>query len=174
MAVPGKPSPTQPTRVRAAQRREQAFHLRLAGATYSAIGAALGISKQAAHSLVLETLDETRIKTAEAVAQVRELEVARIDAIVAKLWAQRGDPRTADTILRAIDRRARLLGLDAPTKVEADVVSNLGPMTDDERAARIDAIFERARARRAAAAARGQLGVAAEPGAAGPGLPLPS
>jgi hypothetical protein len=98
--------------VQSAERRRQAVGLRLAGASYESIGHGLGISKQAAHKLVMGALEELAKRTAEDVAEMRQLELGRIDEILLALWTNRRDPRTADTILRAMDRRARLLGLD--------------------------------------------------------------
>lgn len=48
--------------------------------------------------------------------ELRALEVARLDALQASLWdnAQGGDARAANTILKLIDRRCRLLGLYRP------------------------------------------------------------
>ncbi len=53
---------------------------------------------------------------AEAVEEYRELELARLDALQAAHWPQAvaGSVRSADLVLRVIDRRIKLLGLDQP------------------------------------------------------------
>lgn len=136
-----------------------ALEMRKAGKTYDAIAKKLGISIPSAHALVMTALERIRTVTAEDAAKVRELELERINAIVDKLWAQRSDPRTADTLLRAIERRSKLLGLDAPTRLEVD---DTGGLTDDERAARIASILDSARARKARPAPPGKQRVEPE------------
>ena len=48
--------------------------------------------------------------------EYRELELARLDALQAAHWPQAvaGSVRSADLVLRVIDRRIKLLGLDQP------------------------------------------------------------
>ena len=101
-----------------AERRRQAFSLRLAGVAYEDIGNKLGISKQSAHSLVKRTLDESRERLHEDVESIRKIELRRTEALFMSLWPNRMQPRVADTLLRVLERRARLLGLDAPTRID--------------------------------------------------------
>jgi hypothetical protein len=51
---------------------------------------------------------------------VRELELTRLDAMLLPLWrrVQAGEEKAIDRALRIMERRARLLGLDAPTRGE--------------------------------------------------------
>ena len=71
----------------------------------------------------------------------RELELDRLDTLQRTFWksAVAGNPRAADFVLRVIDKRAKLLGLDAPLKVQAEVVTYDGSDLDREveRVARI-------------------------------------
>ncbi len=71
----------------------------------------------------------------------RELELDRLDTLQRTFWkaAVEGNPRAADFVLRVIDKRAKLLGLDAPLKVQAEVVTYDGSDLDREveRVARI-------------------------------------
>ncbi len=103
---------------RTTEMRRKALDLRIAGLPYDRIAQALGCSKAQAHRYVTAALEETRNRVAEQVEQVREMELQRIDAIVVSLWQKRGDPRVADTLLRAGERRSKLLGLDAPERSE--------------------------------------------------------
>lgn len=126
-------------RVATALRRQQAVDLRVAGATYEKIGTALGISKQAAYKLVEGALAETAKKTNEDAVKLRELDLMRVDALIVALWKNRSSPRNADSILRAMSRRAELLGLDAPKRAEVKNQVQLdtppfdiGKMTDEE------------------------------------------
>lgn len=50
--------------------------------------------------------------------KARDLEVRRLEAVTQALWSKRGDPRVAEAIGRLSDRRAKLLGLDAPERRE--------------------------------------------------------
>jgi hypothetical protein len=98
----------------------QAFELRKAGATYLQIGKQLGISKQKAYDGVKRVLLETiKITTEEAVA-VRALEIDRLDAMFLGLWprARSGNEQAVAVALKIMERRSRLLGLDAPEKSE--------------------------------------------------------
>lgn len=153
------PSKANSRGVRAAERRIKALELRKAGKTYDAIGKKLGITTQSAHALVMSALEQIRTVTAEDAAKVRELELERLTGIYEKLYPKRDDPRAADTLVRIAERRSRLLGLDAPTKLEVD---DTGGLTDDERAARIASILDSARARKARPAPPGKQRVEPE------------
>jgi hypothetical protein len=65
-----------------------------------------------------------------------------------------GNPAFLAGVIACIDRRCKLLGLDAPTKSEltgkdgGPIETKDASITDEDRAARIVAIFDRARARR--------------------------
>jgi hypothetical protein len=76
-----------------------------------------------------------------AIEEHRELELDRLDNLQRTYWqpAVAGNLRAADFVLRVIDKRAKLLGLDAPLKVQAEVVTYDGSDLDAEveRVARI-------------------------------------
>ena len=113
-------STTSARRTETAERKRQAVALRIAGATFEQIGERLGISKQAAHGLVVKALEATNKQTAETAEQLRAIELQRLDALQAALWADamRGDEQKVDRVLRVMQRRAALLGLDAPARQE--------------------------------------------------------
>lgn len=104
-------------------KQAQAIQLRAHGHNFRAIAKALGCSLSTAHSLVNEAFAAERAGISEAKADLVELEVVRCDtylqAIAKKVQA--GDTKAVDTALKVADRRARLLGLDAPTKQEIAV-----------------------------------------------------
>lgn len=110
------------------QRTAQAVQMRLRGKSYSEIGAVLGITKQAAHQLVTAAFEEMRTQTAEDTEQLRQIELARLEELHDRfmpLTQAAEDPvlidaakKAADIVLKAAERRAKLLGLDAPTKSE--------------------------------------------------------
>jgi hypothetical protein len=51
--------------------------------------------------------------------EVRRIEVERLDKLMLSLWpeAQTGNIKAIETILGIMARRAKLLGLDAPTEI---------------------------------------------------------
>lgn len=101
-------------------RRAQAVTLAMAGLSYEAIGEELGISTSAAWNLVQRTISETRNY---AVDHLRLLENARLDRALTAIWNKvlEGDDKALNSFLRISERRARLNGLDAPTKVQMSV-----------------------------------------------------
>ena len=90
----------------------KALDLRIGGANYRQIANVLKVSVGTAHTYVNEGLEQLRDANVEAFEQLRFIEVARLDSVLVALWPKRGNPRTADSILRISERRARLLGLD--------------------------------------------------------------
>ncbi len=104
--------------VRAHERHLQALELRKAGVTYEQIAGQLGYSNASgARKAVASALKATLREPAE---ELRELEVVRLDAMLLPLWrrVQAGDEKAVDRVLRIMERRARLLGLDAPARTE--------------------------------------------------------
>ncbi len=164
-------SKTAPRRLAAEERRARAVRLRKAGATFSDIGRALGISRQAAHKLVLRVLEHMTKEAQEEANILRFIEAERLDALHLALWprAIKGDCSATDKILRIMERRARLFGLDKPIKVastdlDGEHLSALHvtqPLSDTERAARLSDILAKAQARKRALeqirAAEGQI-----------------
>ena len=101
--------------VRAHERHLQALELRKAGVTYEVIAGQLGYANASgARKAVLSALKAT---LREPAAELRELELARLDAMLLPLWrrVQAGDEKAIDRALRIMERRARLLGLDRKT-----------------------------------------------------------
>ena len=103
------------------ERLRKAVALRMAGASYQEIGTALSITRQRAHQLVKAALEESWTKLTEDANHLRAMEARRTEALLVGLWPNRQQPRYADTILRILERRARLLGLDAPTRIDERV-----------------------------------------------------
>jgi hypothetical protein len=76
------------------------------------------MTRQNAHVLVKREHELLKVACQETAAELRQMELARLDEIQLKLWDKRGDPRAADTLLRLFERRSKLMGLDAPVKIE--------------------------------------------------------
>jgi hypothetical protein len=137
-------------RIQALQREQQAIRLRLSGATFQAIADHLKISRKGAWKIVMRSMDRARKDSAEQAEQVKELELARLDALLLAHWTDRARTKNAEVILRIMERRARLLGLDAPSRWEGsgpdggaipiDNTSKLAGCSDDQLD-RIEAIL---------------------------------
>lgn len=113
--------PSKAQRAQTAERRSKAIQLRLAGADWTQIADALGYADRAAACKDVTRALEAHVATQRAGAEVlRETELQRLDRLQRGLWpaAIAGDTKSADTVLRVIDRRMRLLGLDVPPDVE--------------------------------------------------------
>jgi hypothetical protein len=125
----------------AGRRRAQVVQLRLAGASFEEIGGQLGVSDTRAHQLWADALQRTVKEPAD---QQRMLELQRLDQLQAAATAvlqathhviqgakvvadDQGRPyvdhgpilAAVNTLVRVMERRARLLGLDAPARVDA-------------------------------------------------------
>lgn len=100
-------------------RRVHVFELRMAGHSYRDIGRMLGIAPS---TVCKDIAAETALRTAQkdaAAEDYRALDLERIDVAVQGLMpmARAGEPKSVMALMRTLDRRAKLLGLDAPTKL---------------------------------------------------------
>lgn len=109
---------TSAAKARKLKHQEQALALRRAGYSYATIGRKLRLSKSRAHALVQIGLEETRTQISASTDELRTEELSRLDGMLAKFYprAERGDIAAADRVLKIGERRAKLLGLDAPTR----------------------------------------------------------
>lgn len=98
--------------------RVQALELRMGGATFRQIAQALKIDVSTAHDYVTTALAEVKEHSFELAQDVRDMDLARLDAMLLALWPKRKEPRAADTLLRILERRAKLTGADAPVRWE--------------------------------------------------------
>jgi hypothetical protein len=106
-------------RVRAQERRAQVLRLRLAGVPFDQIGQQLDppVTRQRAHQLYRDALAQIVREPAE---EVVKADLERLDmlwrALIARALA--GSARHAEVGIRVLERRAKMLGLDAPTRTE--------------------------------------------------------
>ena len=98
--------------------QKAALRLRASGLTYEAIGEELGVCQQTANRYVLEALAKLRAEAGEAAQEVRELESMRLDRLLNAVWpqAEAGDIKAIETVLKLMERRAKLRGLDQPER----------------------------------------------------------
>lgn len=99
-------------RAQTLHKRTAAVRLLLDGLSYEEIAATLGYANRSgAWKAVTAAL---RSEQSASVEEYRDMEVARLDALQAAHWnaAVSGDAKAAALIVRIIDQRIRLLGLD--------------------------------------------------------------
>lgn len=113
--------PTSVVNVKRSEDWSKAAQLRAAGATFREIGRALDIDPTTAQTWVWRHLQEVKAEGAEV---MRTQEGARLDRLQRGLWAQAtaGDTRAVLAVLRIMERRARLFGLDMPVQVQVQEV----------------------------------------------------
>ena len=106
-------------RITATERRREALDLRRSGLSFEQIGERLGITRQAAYKHVSKALDKLAEESSDSADKLRALELERLDKLLLGCYADAatGDLRAVDRALRIIERRAKLLGLDAPSKI---------------------------------------------------------
>ena len=130
-----------------AERRNRAIALRLAHVSLAAIATQLGYKTASAVSQdITRALEARRDELRDQADLLTALEAEKLDALERQLWSyirrrhilvsqgqiirdEHGDPfidddpgiRAAGVMLRAFDRRAKLHGLDQPTRVNAKV-----------------------------------------------------
>lgn len=107
----------------ALDRRRQAVSLRLAGHTYQQIADRLGYRGHTGARAAVEKALREAIR--EPSREVITLELLRLDALQAALWpkALACDLAAVDRVLKVMERRARLLGLDVPVEQRVRVTS---------------------------------------------------
>jgi len=113
-------SPTSQRKVRSKQRALQALAMRSQGATYTQISGEMKISTSTAWALVRDALAELKLQVHEEAEHVREQMLIRLDAGLAAIRdaIEAGDCRAIATMIALDERRAKLLGIDAPQKHE--------------------------------------------------------
>lgn len=106
--------------IEAAEKARKALELRKAGLSYERIAQEVGWkSKSTAYHQIGKAIDAI---TAEPAKRLRRLELERLDAVHLALWqkAKRGDVLAIDRVIKIMERRAKLLGLDAPTQTQVE------------------------------------------------------
>lgn len=114
-------------------RRQRAIQMRIAGATFTDIGKALGITKSRAHALVRSELADMAANRADSRESLRTLMGERYNAILKRLWMDSGLVRrqdgstdlrvdVVDRILRVMDSMVKLHGVEAVTQAEEEAL----------------------------------------------------
>lgn len=115
-------NPKKPSSQKAAgvARRKTALQLHIEGHTFATIGQRLGVGRTRAHQLVTEQLTEAGAERSALASKALDTDLERVDFVLRSLAPKvaRGDDKAASAYLRALSRRAALLGLDAPSRSE--------------------------------------------------------
>lgn len=99
------------------------LELRKTGANWRQIAEAVGYTHaSAARKAYLRAYDRTLQAPAD---ELRDMELDRLDRLQMAYWkdAVEGNIKAADYCLRVIQVRARILGIEAPQKIRAEVVT---------------------------------------------------
>ena len=109
-------------------REAECLRLRRGGLTLDEIAKQVGYANPGSVHKALERANARIVR--DDIEQIRALEEDRLDTLQAANWgkAMKGDFQAGTLVLRIMDRRAKLLGLDMPFKQEV-VVTNA---TDDD------------------------------------------
>ena len=105
---------TAPAKIPAAARREKTLELRASGQSIRAIADKLGVSKSQVHRDIEKELKAAAERRKKIAGLIIDLELAKLDALEEKAWEHitDGELSAIDRVLRAMERRAKLLGLD--------------------------------------------------------------
>ena len=102
------------------------LELRRAGLTWQRIAEETGYADHTgAYAAYKRAIKRTMQQPAD---ELREAELDRVDRLQLALWpkAMKGDNASINTIIRLMERRARLLGLDTPIKIQQDITTWTG------------------------------------------------
>jgi hypothetical protein len=111
-------SKTSVRRIEAVERHREALELRALGKTLEQIADKLGYASASGASKAIDSALQRTLQ--EPADTVRSLELRRLDIMLEATMpaAMRGIPQAVDRVLKIMERRAKLLGLDAPQKQE--------------------------------------------------------
>ena len=122
-------------RIRTTEKTLAALELRTRGLNYTQIGEKLGCARSTACRYVLSELENLADKCREEAVHVRDLELQRLDDLYLLAYRAiiRGnDLAGIDRCLRIMERRAKLLGLDAAAKVDVQGLVEIHFDKEDE------------------------------------------
>jgi transposase-like protein len=119
----GPQSKVNRRRITARARETAALEMRRQGQSYEKIAHSLGVTVSGAWRAVQRAYQRTVREADEAAEFNRALDLQRLDAVLEVIWPDVMDRRlgAVDRFLGILDRRARLLGLEAPQKQEMNI-----------------------------------------------------
>lgn len=124
MAVRKNPEGRRGSGLANSERDIRIMALRVRGWTYPAIAKEVGVSVPTAYKAVQDAIARNRAEANESAGELVQIELARLDQMWASLAPrdENGNWRVdrVPAALKIMERRARLLGLDAPEKLQVD------------------------------------------------------
>ena len=105
------------------QKEIKVLELRRVGLTWTRIAEEVGYADHTgAYAAYKRAIKRTMQQPAD---ELRSQELDRIDRLQVAIWpnAMKGDTRAILTIIRLMERRAKLTGLDMPIKIEQDITT---------------------------------------------------
>jgi len=127
-----KPPPrSKPANIEAHRKRIKCLEMRMQGHTFEQIAKKVGYADKGAAYKAWQTgmAEAIRVPASEAL----ELELQRLDALLHALWsaASKGDTQATDRVIKIMERRAKLLGLDVQKTIPINITGYEG-WTDEE------------------------------------------
>jgi|TARA_R100001086_G_scaffold236136_1_gene159428 transposase-like protein len=112
------------------ERQRLIMRYRRQGMTVSEIAESLDSSASAISSALETAYRALHVEDEAAVA--RQMDLERLDELHQSYWdpAKDGDIKAAEFILKTMDRRAKMLGIDAPIETKTDGNLQIGWITD--------------------------------------------
>jgi hypothetical protein len=122
-----------------AERQLQALDLRRRGYSYRKIAAELECGLTTAFRDCTRHLEDVREKCREKAEQINDLDLERLDEALMAIWdkVEQGDCKSIETMLKIMERRAKMLGLDSPDRHEVKT----GVATPEEAAQLVRQLF---------------------------------
>lgn len=110
---------TSAAKARKLEGQGKALELRRMGFGYVEIAEKIGCSKSQAHRYVKEAMADARVQIDADASEIKTEEISRLDGMLRGLWpdARKGNHGAVDRVIKIMERRAKLLGLDAPLKM---------------------------------------------------------
>ena len=114
------------------RRDARVYELRIRGNTFDQIATEVGFSGPSGAWQAYQRVKESHIF--ESVEEARQLELMRLDEMQFAIWdrAINGELSALSCVLKIMDRRAKLLGLDKPEKVDVNKWNFTGEDLDAE------------------------------------------
>lgn len=114
----------RPRTVAAAEKRRDALLARQRGLSWAAVAAEVGYASEgAAHTAAMAALRDIPREAAD---ELRRIELETLNELQVALRAKLEEKPSAflvDSILRIMERRAKMLGIDAPIAIRTEVVT---------------------------------------------------
>jgi hypothetical protein len=113
----------QPPKAETLEREAEVVKLRRGGLTWDVIAQRVGYAGARSAQIAFERANLRLVE--DDLVVIRRLETERLDLAQSAIWGKvlQGDNASITNLLRIMERRAKLLGLDQPTRIQAEVIT---------------------------------------------------